>query len=177
MLALVFAVKVATMPFPLGVWGAERIVLGKVSSIETVEGIRVATLEVERTLKGVPAQRIKFVACPAWTCDTSHAALGERGLYLLSPLHFTGKFGSFPDFTNLAATPEPPLELYNSGRGRFVFEKERISPRAWEYCWSMTPSMKRFLDLPRKKSFSEANMTRYVAQVLKVKPRSRECFR
>lgn len=63
---------------------SEYVVLGKVSRVEVVDGVRLAEIEVGRTLKGNPGvTRLYYWASPSWSCDVSNAEVGEEGLYFL----------------------------------------------------------------------------------------------
>ena len=63
---------------------SEYVVLGKVSRVEVVDGVKLAEIEVGRTLKGDPGvTRLYYWASPQWMCDVSNAEVGEEGLYFL----------------------------------------------------------------------------------------------
>ena len=60
------------------------IVLGKVSRVKVVDGVKLAELEVRRTLKGDPSvTRLYYWASPSWVCDVSDAKVYEEGIYFL----------------------------------------------------------------------------------------------
>jgi hypothetical protein len=103
---------------------SEYVVLGKVSRVATLDGVKLAEVEVSRTLKGNPGvTRLYYWASPQWRCDVSDAEVGEEGLY------FLGNFGeehSRPSEAHLQFLEEArPFTqgarvymLEHSGRGR-----------------------------------------------------------
>ena len=118
---------------------AALIVRGRITQVESVHGIRIAHLRVERTLKGEPPADAYFVADPSWSCDISHAKEGERGLYFLSVHQFSedpvrpvdpssgevyiGGYQEaigFRESITAMAQGRPLYDLTHSGCGRFV---------------------------------------------------------
>lgn len=104
---------------------SEFIVTGKISRIKSVDNVKLAEIEVVRTLKGNPSvKQLYYFASPTWACDVSGAEVGEEGLYFLPKrdehlskpskghLRFLGKAYNF---TQGAAI----YLLEHSGRGRF----------------------------------------------------------
>ena len=64
---------------------SDVIVLARVGRVETIEGVRVPVLQVERTLKGPEAKEWPLLRTSRWVCDISTAVPGERGLFFLEP--------------------------------------------------------------------------------------------
>ena len=62
---------------------SKYIVLGKVSKVKMVDGVKLAELEVLRTLKGDPGSKLYYWASPTWMCDISNATLNEEGIFFL----------------------------------------------------------------------------------------------
>jgi hypothetical protein len=63
---------------------SEVIVVGKITEIRTLLGVRVATVEVRQTLKGAPRPHVYYIAQGTWTCDISGGSLGEEALFFFS---------------------------------------------------------------------------------------------
>ncbi len=118
---------------------AALIVRGRVTRVESVHGVRIAHLQVERTLKGEATADAYFVADPSWSCDISDANKGERGLYFLSVHHFSmdpvppvdpssgevyiGGYQEavgFRESMKAMAQGRPLYDVTHSGCGRFV---------------------------------------------------------
>lgn len=66
---------------------SDVIVLARVDRVETIEGVRLAVLVVERTLMAPPSKEWALALTSLWVCDISTAVLGERGLFFLQPYH------------------------------------------------------------------------------------------
>src|SRR6185312_2723586 len=63
---------------------SEYVVLGKVSRVKVVDGVKLAEIEVTRTLKGdASVTRLYYWASPSWMCDVSDATAHEDGIYFL----------------------------------------------------------------------------------------------
>ena len=63
---------------------SKYIVLGKVTKVEMVGDVKLAELEVLRSLKGDPGStKLYYWASPTWMCDVSNATLNEKGIYFL----------------------------------------------------------------------------------------------
>lgn len=104
---------------------SEFILMGRVSRIKFVDGVKLAEIEVVRTLKGNPrVTRLYYWASPTWVCDVSDAEVGEEGLYFLwnldkrlsqpnqAHLRFLEKARNFTQGATVHL-------LVHSGRGRF----------------------------------------------------------
>lgn len=93
---------------------SDLITLGRVSSVTTVNGHRVAKLQIEGVLKGNSNLReVLFLASPTWTCDISDAQTGEHGLYFLS---LPKNDSEFPTQHN----GQPVYLIQHSGYGRML---------------------------------------------------------
>jgi hypothetical protein len=100
---------------------SDTIVVGTVSRVLKVEGVLVAEVEVERTLKGGLRPRQYFLASPRWGCDIAEAVAGERALLFLVnvpdalyahlPTGFAAAYGKLDTGTAIS-------RLADSGRGR-----------------------------------------------------------
>jgi hypothetical protein len=115
-LSILVTGKVSRITLKEAVLTADLIVIGKVSRVNAGPQ-KSASITVERVLKGTPPKELSFSAFPTWTCDTSNAVLGERGVFLLDrPNHY----------------PHPKIRdrslwtLIDSGRGRIVFDQGDI---------------------------------------------------
>jgi hypothetical protein len=78
---------------------ASVVVVGTVTRVLEVSGVRVAILLVSEHWKGESAEELMFLAQPTWTCDGSWAEQGEQGVYFLAP------YKSQPDLTDAFAEP------------------------------------------------------------------------
>ena len=67
---------------------ADLIVLGTNTEIDTVLGVRIATVEVVRTLKGDSLPELHYLAHRRWTCDITDAKIGEKAVLFLSHHRF-----------------------------------------------------------------------------------------
>jgi hypothetical protein len=118
--------KVARASLTDLVKNSDQIVIGTVVAVEHIEGVKVATLEVDTTLKGVELGHLYFLAVPTWACDVSDAQLGEHILLFL----VQHTFGPRPEFAFL----EPP------GLRTDAFREELISrsgvDRFFEISWA-----------------------------------------
>lgn len=104
---------------------SDLIAVGSVLEVTTVNGYRVAKLQIEGVLKGSSAVReVLFLASPTWTCDISDAQTGERALYFLSlPVNET----EIPSQYN----EQPIYLIQHSGYGRMLIDsggKFRLTP-------------------------------------------------
>ena len=111
-----------TMTLEKMIQRSKFIVLAKVVRVKFVDGVKLAELEVTRTLKGDPSvTRLYYWATPSWMCDVSDATLNEVGIYFLwevenpSPnkaqLRFQRRARPFTQGATIYA-------LEHSGRGR-----------------------------------------------------------
>lgn len=104
---------------------SEFIVMGRVSRVELVDDVKLAEIEVVRTLKGHPGvTRLYYWASPTWLCDVSGAEVGEEGLYFLWSLdkHLSKPDRAHRQFLKKARnfTQGATIHLLeHSGRGRF----------------------------------------------------------
>lgn len=106
------------------------VVLGHISSVKEIDGVKVAMIKPQKFLKGMARCPLAFVAEPTWTCDMSTAVSGERVLLYLSPLTSTGSFAKTKAGDNLVkamATCKKRgiqlLALSHSGRGRIPLRR------------------------------------------------------
>ena len=106
---------------------ADQIVTGTVVAVNSVEGIQVATLEVDSTLKGPSFGHLYFLAQPTWVCDTSEAKLGEHVLLFLNKYTFGSGDKDLFDFKEPRSFKrkmagltgsDPFFSISWSGRGR-----------------------------------------------------------
>jgi hypothetical protein len=108
------------------VGAADQIVIGRVVAVDLVEGVKIATFEVEAILKGAELGHLYFLASPTWACDITDAELGEHVLLFL----VKHTFGPRPEF----AFTEPP------GLRTDVFKAEMSSrsgiDQFFEISWS-----------------------------------------
>jgi hypothetical protein len=110
-----------SVPFDEAVPNAARIVVGKVRQITKHDGFRVATFDVEQTLKGSPTKELRFLATPTWNLDLSGAQVGERLILLLN------QAASDPVVEKLTAKAIPDLyRIDNDGAGRLIVKDGRI---------------------------------------------------
>ncbi len=123
----VFA-KVFPIPLEYLVIKSDYIVIGKISNVRVIEGLRVAEVEVIQTIKGDHSfKKLFYLAEGTWTCDISTAEEGEKALLFLSEL---------PDSIAYMLEGEKSLikvkeltgsshffQLSHSGRGRMPVRK------------------------------------------------------
>jgi hypothetical protein len=67
---------------------ADLIVIGKVTKLLNVKDLRVAEVQVAKTLKGPPHPTIHYLAQPTWICDTTGATVGEETLFFFNKYRF-----------------------------------------------------------------------------------------
>ena len=67
---------------------ADLIVVGKVTKVTSVKGLRVAEVQVTTTLKGQSPNTIYYLAQPTWICDTTGATVGEETLFFFTKYKF-----------------------------------------------------------------------------------------
>ena len=67
---------------------SEVILVGTVVEVRDVEGIRVARVEVEQTIKGPTYEEIWYLAQGTWACDITSGKLNERAILLLNKYEF-----------------------------------------------------------------------------------------
>jgi|CXWL01.1.fsa_nt_gi hypothetical protein len=117
------------------------VVVAKITSVDLIEGVKIATAEVESVHRGViNSRKIHFLAEPTWTCDASGAVLGETVLLYLhrrssrssevanrtvSSLRnpSTGLKDFSKPFTYFAQKGETLYTISHSGCGRLPLEK------------------------------------------------------
>ena len=120
---------------------SDVIVYGQVDRLETVEGVRLPVLKVERTLKGREAKEWTLALTSTFICDISATGVGERALFFLQP------YRRDPDdalpmqeplfLERVAARGLAPLHrITHFGRGRMplrvVRGEERVAYYGWE---------------------------------------------
>ncbi len=101
--------RVGNMTFADLLKGSQAVVVGRVTRIDWVEGVRVATAEVSQSIKG-SRKSVRFIAEATWACDTSDAVVGETALLCLT------SFDARPYNTKRSLTGV--FQLGHSGRGR-----------------------------------------------------------
>ena len=67
---------------------AKLIVIGTVTSVRDVKGLKVAEVRVTKTLKGNPQELVYYLAQPTWTCDITSANVGEETLFFFEKYRF-----------------------------------------------------------------------------------------
>jgi hypothetical protein len=119
-LAVLFAVaahaRVATISFAALVKYSKVVVLARVTRVESISGMKVATAEV---LRGTTdSKTIAFIAEPTWTCDVSTAFVGETVLLFLAKPLIRGhiKKKAIDDVPGV-------LVISHAGRGRIRLTK------------------------------------------------------
>jgi hypothetical protein len=110
--------KAPSTDIPRLVARSEHIVMGRVSSVRTVDGRQLADIEVATILKGPRVKTLTFLAQPTWTCDASKAVVGEELLLFLER-----------DNTGLLIT--------SNGRGRMPLEEIRGTKMALVYTYDV----------------------------------------
>lgn len=73
------------------------VVIGRVTRLLEVKGVRVAEVRVTSTLKGSAYSTIYYLAQPTWICDITKGTVGEEALFF---------------FTGYSFDPEPVSMLY-----------------------------------------------------------------
>jgi hypothetical protein len=67
---------------------ATLIVVGKVTNVRDVKGLKVAEVRITKTLKGTPQSAVYYLAQPTWICDTTGATVGEETLFFFEKYRF-----------------------------------------------------------------------------------------
>jgi hypothetical protein len=67
---------------------SDLIVVGKVTAVTSIKGLRVAEVQVTTTLKGESPSTIYYLAQPTWICDTTGATVGEETLFFFTKYRF-----------------------------------------------------------------------------------------
>jgi hypothetical protein len=98
---------------------SDVIVLADVTSVGKMQGMKVATAQVRHGYKG-NALTVKFLAQPTWTCDSSHAVVGERVLLFLTDV---SRLSGNDPIVKLSKTGV--YLLSHSGRGRIVLRESK----------------------------------------------------
>jgi hypothetical protein len=73
---------------------ADLIVVGKVTRVMNVKGVRVAEVKVATTIKGDAQSTIYYLAQPTWICDTTGATVGEETLFFFNGYRFSPQSAS-----------------------------------------------------------------------------------
>ncbi|MBI4864584.1 MAG: hypothetical protein HY815_30665 [Candidatus Riflebacteria bacterium] len=106
--------------------GCPAIVIGKVTDVTRVDGVRFAEVRAEEILKGPPSLRsLRYLAQPTWMCDVTWADEGERVLLFLYPSdlvdfvdeEFKARHPGLKKRVTAAFGPGPVFEAAQSGRG------------------------------------------------------------
>jgi len=112
--------RVAPIDFSTLVRKADVVVLGKVVSVETINGVKIARVKVLETYKGRRLDVLSFVAQPTWTSDISDALKGESALLLLH-LYAKQDLPAEPALCSPFSPRSSPEELEAGGAVRPVF--------------------------------------------------------
>lgn len=103
---------------------SKYVVLGKVSAVNVVDGVKLAEIEVTRTLKGDSGvTRLYYWASPSWMCDVSDAKVFEEGLYFLWYPEVSKLTKEHLRLLRRAHTFTQGMTIYllvHSGRGRLI---------------------------------------------------------
>lgn len=84
-LSMAIQAKVAPAPIEQLITSAQLIVVGKVSSVQTVEGVKFAKVEILQTLKGPTDTSIYYaVERQVFGCDISNAVKDETALFFFN---------------------------------------------------------------------------------------------
>jgi len=133
--------RVAPAKFSTLVREADAVVLGRVVSVDTVSGVRIARVKVLQTYKGRRLEVLSFVAEPTWMCDISDAVPGETALLLLHSYIDSHNASEQPLFSPRASPEQleasgaakPIFLLMHSGRGRMPVRM--IAKRQYVTLW------------------------------------------
>ena len=91
---------------------AEYVAVVTVTQIKSItigeKPYKLATAKVDRIFKGDAAETLQYIASPSWTCDVSHAEIGEKSILFL-------------DHRGRASTTR--LSIMNSGAGRLIYDE------------------------------------------------------
>lgn len=117
---------------------SEYIMIGRCQSITEIEGVKVAKVEVIKTIKGKETNELYYLAESQWTCDISGAVIGETALYFFDvyqynpnpkarevlpegQLRIRGNFQEplgFKQIVELLSDQIPFLQIAYAGRGK-----------------------------------------------------------
>jgi hypothetical protein len=75
---------------------ADLIVIGSVTKVIDVKGLKVAQVHVVTTVKGIPHATVYYLAQPTWICDTTGATVGEETLFFFNEYPFDPHPASMP---------------------------------------------------------------------------------
>lgn len=67
---------------------ADLIVIGRVTRVVQVKGVRVAEVQVANTIKGATHSLVYYLAQPTWTCDTTGSVVGEETIFFFDEYRF-----------------------------------------------------------------------------------------
>ena len=67
---------------------AKLIVIGRVTNVRDVKGLKVAEVRVTKTLKGSPQELVYYLAQPTWICDITSANVGQETLFFFGKYRF-----------------------------------------------------------------------------------------
>lgn len=119
---------------------SEMILVGTVVEVRDVEGVRVARVRVEQTVKGPTYEEIWYLAQSTWLCDITGGELNERAILLLNRYEFDPEpnrigdnnsvvIGEFPEPMSFRASVEqvtggePFWAVSWSGRGQMTIRR------------------------------------------------------
>jgi hypothetical protein len=67
---------------------SDLIVVGEVTRVTSIKGLRVAEVRVTTTIKGQSPSTIYYLAQPTWICDTTGATVGKETLFFFTKYRF-----------------------------------------------------------------------------------------
>jgi len=70
---------------------SDKIVIGKVVQVFSIEGVSIAEVQVKRCLKGDSTSNIYFLNLSTWTCDITGADSGKTYLFFFGSYKFRDK--------------------------------------------------------------------------------------
>jgi hypothetical protein len=123
---------------------AKLIVIGKVTSVTDVKGLKVAEVHITKTLKGAPQEVVYYLAQPTWTCDITAATVGEETLFFFEKYRFDPHPASMAYVRSAGAAGSYTVEAGATPVGAFkepVGFRETItaivgSSPFWQVSWS-----------------------------------------
>jgi hypothetical protein len=103
---------------------SDSIVVATVESIAVVDGMKVATIVPEETLKGqIRTEKFYLLASPTWACDMSNAEAGEHVLLFVNRVDGTEIDRKLLRQPAAHISLKPLYRIANAGRGRMPFYK------------------------------------------------------
>lgn len=121
--------RVAEVSLEQLVEASEVILVGKVVEVREVDGVRVARVRVEQTIKGPAEEEVWYLAQGTWTCDITGGRLNERSILFLNEYEFHPK-------------PDQPIESNVVVIGRFTepvsFRKNMLETTGGRSLWAVS---------------------------------------